>query len=99
MADTTPSEGNAFVRGYLQSEPAHTLPNLQNIPILILISEASYHATYDHCTSRYLKQAGVEHDFIRLPDEGIHGNGHMIMVEKNNHEVADFLIAWLNKKP
>lgn len=99
VADTTPSEGNAFVRGYLQSEPAHTLPNLQNIPILILISEASYHATYDHCTSRYLKQAGVEHDFIRLPDEGIHGNGHMIMVEKNNHEVADFLIAWLNKKP
>ena len=44
-----------------QSEPAHQLPTLQGVAILIITSEASYHAPYDHCTSEYLTQAGVDH--------------------------------------
>ena len=86
------------VRGFLQSEPARQLLNLQDIPVLLLATEASYHATYDACTSRYLSQAGVPHDFVRLPDKGIRGNGHMVMCEENNHEVADLLIEWLGER-
>jgi hypothetical protein len=85
------------VRCHLQEEPARRLPNLTGIPILIVAAEASYHAAYDHCTSKFLTQAGVENEFIRLEDEGLTGNGHMIMIEQNNHEVADFLIEWLNQ--
>jgi pimeloyl-ACP methyl ester carboxylesterase len=95
--DETPSE-DGFVQGYLQGGPARTLPRLQGIPILIATAEASYHATYDHCTSRFLTQAGVEHDFLRLADRGIHGNGHMVMLEQNNHEIADLLIGWLAER-
>ena len=41
------------------------------MPILVLTSEASYHAPYDHCTVKFLEQAGVKPTFIRLADQGI----------------------------
>jgi hypothetical protein len=63
--------------------------------VLILASEASYHAAYDHCTSQYLAQAGVKNTFVRLADRGIKGNGHMMMLEKNNQEIAALISGWL----
>ena len=71
--------------------------NLQQVPTLILQSEASYHAGYDHCTVRFLRQAGVNVDFIKLEDVGILGNGHMMMLEKNNQEIARVMTDWLQK--
>ena len=35
--------------------------------------------------------------FVRLADVGIQGNGHMMMLEKNNLEVAAFLGGWVAK--
>ena len=43
-----------LVRCWLQKEPARQLPNLKRIPVVIIMSEASYHAAYDHCTAAYL---------------------------------------------
>jgi len=75
-----PQRGQMLAPG----EPVRTLPNLQAIPILIVTSEAGYHSSYDNCTSEYLTQAGVP-EHARVPwDVGIHGNGHMMMLEKNN---------------
>ena len=68
----------------------------QNIPLLIVTSEASYHASYDHCTARYLAQAGVKSTRLRLPDAGIHGNGHMMMLEKNSDAIAKAMVDWLD---
>jgi len=84
-------------RCWLQQEPAHKLKNLTNIPLLVITAEASYHAPYDHCTVAYLRQAGVEPTFIRLPDVGIHGNGHMMMLEKNSDAIAGVMVDWLAK--
>ena len=86
-----------LVRCWQQAAPARQLPNLQGTPILIIVSEASYHAPYDHCTSKHLRQAGVKHDFVRLPDIGILGNGHMMMLEKNNIEIAAFIESWARR--
>jgi pimeloyl-ACP methyl ester carboxylesterase len=83
-----------LVRCWVQPEPARQLPNLKGIPILIVVSEASYHAPYDHCTAKFLTQAGVANTFVRLPTVGIRGNGHMMMLEKNNIEIAAFLTRW-----
>ena len=91
------ASGPDLVRCWLQRAPARQLPNLKGIPILIVSSEASYHAAYDHCTSDYLTQAGVKNEFVRLPDIGIRGNGHMMMLEKNNLEIAAFLVGWAEK--
>ena len=92
------ADGPGMVRGWLQAEPARRLVNLAGIPILIVTAEASYHAPYDHLTSQFLRQAGVEHDFVRLADVGIHGNAHMMMLEKNNLEIAAFLRQWVEKR-
>jgi pimeloyl-ACP methyl ester carboxylesterase len=76
------------VRCRLQTKPARELPRLEGIPVVIIAAEASYHAAYDHCTAKYLEQAGVENTFIRLEEWGIRGNGHMVMLEQNNLRVA-----------
>ena len=70
---------------------AQKLPHLAGIPVMIVTAEASYHAGYDHCTSEYLSRAGVMNDFVRLSEHGIHGNGHMVMIEKNNLEIAGLI--------
>lgn len=79
-----------------QANPPRRLPHLQGIPILIVTSESSYHAVYDHCTSKYLTQAGVPNTHWRLEEQGIRGNGHMVMLEKNSLEIAALLQKWLS---
>ena len=36
--------------------------------------------------------------WIKLEDIGIHGNGHMMMLEKNNMEIAAAMSRWMDKK-
>ena len=84
-----------LARCWRQAEPARQLPVLQKTPILIVTSEASYHAPYDHCTVRYLEQAGVHPHWLRLADIGVHGNNHMMMLEKNNQEIAATIESWI----
>jgi pimeloyl-ACP methyl ester carboxylesterase len=86
-----------LMRCWLQQEPARKLPNIAKVPTLVLTSEASYHAPYDHCTVGYLKQAGVNPTFIRLVDQGVRGNGHMMMLEKNNMAIAGVMAGWLDR--
>jgi pimeloyl-ACP methyl ester carboxylesterase len=84
-----------LVRCWRQPEPARRLANLSKIPVLIVTSEASYHAPYDACTAAYLTQAGVGVRHIRLAEIGILGNGHMMMIEKNNQAIAAVMVDWL----
>ena len=86
-----------LVRCWVQKSPARQLPNLRGIPIVIIMSEASYHASYDHCTTAWLTQAGVPNTFTRLADVEIHGNGHMMMLEKNNLEIARLIDEWVQE--
>jgi pimeloyl-ACP methyl ester carboxylesterase len=86
-----------LVTCWKQAEPARQLPNLHQMPIMVLTSEASYHAPYDHCTVKYLRQAGVEAAWVRLAELGIKGNSHVMMQEKNNKEIAAVIYQWLDK--
>jgi pimeloyl-ACP methyl ester carboxylesterase len=85
-----------LVTCWKQKEPARQLPNLKGMPILVLTSEASYHSPYDHCTVKYLRQAGVEPSVIRLADIGIRGNSPVMMLEKNNKDIAGVIAGWLD---
>jgi pimeloyl-ACP methyl ester carboxylesterase len=87
-------QSSDLVRCWSAGTP-HKLPHLAGIPIMIVTAEASYHAAYDHCTSRYLMQAGVANDFVPLASKGIHGNGHMMMLEKNNRQIAEVIANWI----
>jgi pimeloyl-ACP methyl ester carboxylesterase len=89
------ADGPDLVRCWSQADPPRRLVNLQGIPVLVVTAEASYHAPYDQCTARFLAQAGVANTHLRLEEHGIHGNGHMIMIEKNNLEIAALLEKWI----
>jgi pimeloyl-ACP methyl ester carboxylesterase len=82
----------------MQKEPARKLINFRRIPILILTAEASFEFPTAHCNKILLDQAGVEHDFVQLSELGIHGNGHFLMHEKNNLQIAGVIADWLRKR-
>jgi pimeloyl-ACP methyl ester carboxylesterase len=91
-------EGPDLVTCFLQAEKPRRLTNLAGIKILVLTGEASYHAAYDHCTVKYLRQGGADAAHVRLEQVGIHGNGHMLMLEKNNLEAAAIVTRWLTER-
>jgi pimeloyl-ACP methyl ester carboxylesterase len=90
-----PNAGIAGIRCWLQAEPARQLPNLKSAKHLLIAGEAASAANVNHCVSKYLTQAGVENTWVNLGTVGIHGNGHMMMWEKNNLEIAAFIGGWL----
>ena len=45
----------------------------------------------------FLKQAGVKAEELRLANVGMQGNGHMMMVERNNREVLKPITEWIDK--
>ena len=93
VRDAEPDGPGLFVC-WMQKAPARQLVNLKNIPVMVMAAEASYHQVYDHCTAKYLNQAGVKTEYIRLQDKGIRGNGHMVMIEKNNLDIARLVDEW-----
>ena len=97
VVEREPAEEPDLFACWMQKAPARQLINLKNIPVMVMAAEASYHQAYDHCTAKYLNQAGVKTEYIRLQDKGIHGNGHMVMIEKNNLEIAHVVDEWVVK--
>jgi pimeloyl-ACP methyl ester carboxylesterase len=85
-------------RCWRQKEPARQLIKLKGIPIMLLHAEASFAMPTAHCGAAFLKQAGVDNDFVNLADLGIHGNGHFMMLEKNSLQIAGVIADWLNKR-
>ena len=74
-------------RGLAIRDPANlTMPKL----IVTGDFDPRHPREVDQATARYL---GAE--FVWLPDRGIHGNGHMMMIEDNSDEIAGLLLAWL----
>ncbi len=88
-------QGKDCVCCWQQTDPPRKLPNIAKVKILMLTAQASYHAPYDHCTTRFLRQAGVTLDHVYLADRGITGTGHMLMIERNSDDVAGVVHEWL----
>lgn len=81
----------------LQAEPAHKWKNLQEIPIGWLTSEWGAGGS-PVAQVAFLKQVGCSVEMLRLRDYGITGNGNLMIMEKNNHEVFGVIRDWLAKK-
>ncbi len=78
----------------LQAEPAHKWKNLQHIPIAWVTSEFGGGGS-PVANVAFLKQAGCNAEMLRLRDSGIYGNGNLMLLEKNNHEVFGVIRDWL----
>ncbi|KAL4895591.1 Alpha/Beta hydrolase protein [Aspergillus ambiguus] len=71
------------------------LVSLGYIPQLLVTTDASHHAGFDWCTARFLIQAGVNLHYMELKRNGIKGNAHMMMLEKNSDDVAGVIAEWI----
>jgi pimeloyl-ACP methyl ester carboxylesterase len=91
------ADGPDLYKCWMQKAPARQLTNLKGIPAVVIAAEASYHRLYDHCTAKYLTQAGMKTEWMPLDSKGIHGNGHMVMIEKNNLAIAKVIDDWVRK--
>ena len=47
-------------------------------------------------TAAFLEQAGCRVDRIVLAEHGVHGNGHLMLLERNNREVLEPILRWLD---
>jgi pimeloyl-ACP methyl ester carboxylesterase len=81
----------------IQAEPARKLVNLQGIPIVMVTSEGSFASPGNPGGVAFFKQAGCAAEELRLVDHGIRGNGHMMMVERNNRQVLQPILEWMAK--
>jgi pimeloyl-ACP methyl ester carboxylesterase len=79
--------------------------NLKGIPILVVYGD------YIPLDSRWpkMRQIGLDYaeavraaggnvDVVNLPEVGIKGNSHMLMMDKNNAQIADLIHNWLLDK-
>lgn len=44
-----------------------------------------------------LKAAGGKATLVQLPSIGLHGNSHMLMQDRNNLKIADYILDWVSK--
>jgi pimeloyl-ACP methyl ester carboxylesterase len=69
-------------------------------PILVLTgSEDLDHPRHvDERIVRWLRaECGALAEHVWLPDRGISGNGHMLMLEANSDEICDLVLDWLDQ--
>ena len=55
-------------------------------------------ATNDIIIAEAVRSAGGSVDVVNLPEVGIKGNSHMLMMDKNNGQIADLIQKWLTDK-
>jgi pimeloyl-ACP methyl ester carboxylesterase len=78
---------------------------LKGVPLLLVygdyIEQDPRWVAYRKAALAYadsLKAAGGEADVVNLPEQGIKGNSHMMMMDKNSAEVLDVISKWLAAK-
>jgi pimeloyl-ACP methyl ester carboxylesterase len=76
--------------------------SIRNTPILVVYGDNAK----DHPRWSKIRQGGVDYaaalkaaggsiDIVDLPDAGIRGNSHMVMMDRNSDQVADLIQKWL----
>ena len=93
-----PDSPRPLIASYkLQAEPARKWKNLRGVPIGWLTSEFGGGGS-PISNVEFLKQVGCSAEMVRLRDYGIVGNGNLMLLEKNNHEVFGVVRDWLDRK-
>lgn len=82
---------------------------LKDIPVLVLFGDyltnetglpghswQDYYEGWQRFTNR-LEAAGGTATTLKLTDLGFKGNSHMLMQDRNNQQIADYLIKWITE--
>ena len=81
----------------LQADPPRRWKNLRGMPVAWLTSEFGAGGS-PVANVAFLRQVGCSVELLRLRDHGILGNGNLMLMESNNHEVFGVLRGWLDEK-
>jgi len=87
------------------------IKTLATIPILVVFGDhrgtptgisirPSWQLSFDSCQALIgrIKSAGGQAEMLDPSDRGIRGNSHMIMQDKNNLQIADFILQWIGER-
>jgi len=68
-------------------------------PVLIVTGseDLEHPRKVDEEIMTWLTKQGAASQFVWLPDRGIDGNGHMMMMERNSDQIADLIMEWLDQ--
>ena len=64
-----------------------------------LPSLPTWQARFEACEALIsrIKKAGGQAEMLAPPERGIRGNSHMIMQDKNNLQIADLILKWVDE--
>jgi pimeloyl-ACP methyl ester carboxylesterase len=71
---------------------------LDGLPVAVITAECSGFGPSCDATAAYLRECGADVTELRLAELGIHGNGHAMMLERNNAEIATVITDWIVKR-
>jgi pimeloyl-ACP methyl ester carboxylesterase len=88
---------------------ADEIKTLATVPLLVVFGDhrdnptglptlPTWQARYEMCRALIgrIKDAGGQAEMLAPPDRGIRGNSHMIMQDKNNLQIADLILNWID---
>jgi hypothetical protein len=81
------------------------ISTLAKIPTLIIFGDhladvpGIWGSAFEGCQKfvQQMKAAGSDAEMMHLPEFGIKGNSHMLMQDRNNLQIADLILAWIDK--
>jgi len=87
---------------------AQQIATLAKIPTLVMFGDhlsdaptmiVNWQTTFEVCNAfvEKVKAAGGDAQMMHLPKMGLRGNSHMLMQDKNNLQVADLILAWIDQ--
>jgi pimeloyl-ACP methyl ester carboxylesterase len=90
---------------------ADQIAALAKVPILVVFGDhreiptgiptlPTWQQRFEACQALIarVKAAGGQVEMLNPVEQGIHGNSHMIMQDKNNLQVADLILRWIDTR-
>lgn len=71
----------------------------KNKPALVIVgtNDPDHTAEGDRPIVDWLNANGAKAEFVLLSDQGVFGNGHMMMIESNSDQIAGLVEKWIGK--
>jgi hypothetical protein len=89
---------------------ADDIKALATVPILVVFGDhrdnptglpalPTWQARYEMCQALLarIKSAGGQADMLASPERALRGNSHMMMQDKNNLQIADLILKWIDE--
>jgi hypothetical protein len=107
LIDSSGVKGIVSIEMPCPAMTAAQLSTLAKIPILVMFGDhlgdvqggpVSWAISFDGCQKfvQQMKDAGGDAEMMHLPKLGIRGNSHMLMQDKNNLQLADLILGWID---